>query len=227
MTSGVLERLRNGLIVSVQAAAGSPLDDPHVIGAIAEAAQRAGASGVRVAGMANIAEVRRRVTIPIVGITKRAYPGFEVYITPTMREAGEALSAGAEIVAFDVTGRRRPDGAADAAMVRAIHEWGALAMADCAQPNDGRAAVEAGADIVATTLCGYTKETEGAALPSLELTAAFSALGAFTICEGGVQSPQEARAALQAGAAAVVVGTAITNIEWRVRSYIDGMQRSW
>lgn len=218
-----LDRLRGGLIVSVQARAGCALDDPHVLAAMALAAQENGAVAVRIQGVRNLEAVRRRVGIPIVGIVKREYDGFEPYITPTLREVREVLQSGAEIVAFDATGRPHPEGLEVAELVAAIHDGGGLAMADCALPDDGVCARAAGADVVATTLCGYTKETRGRALPALDLVRAFAQLGCFVICEGGIHDPQAGARALAAGADAVVVGTAITNTEWLVRQYATAL----
>lgn len=220
-----LDRLRGGLIVSVQARAGSALDDSHVLAAMARAAQENGAAGVRIQGVRNLRAVRKRVSVPIVGIIKREYQGFEPYITPTLREVREVLDSGAEVVAFDATARARPHGLPTAELIAAIHAGGALAMADCALPQDGVAAQAAGADIVATTLYGYTKETRGANLPGLELVRAFAQLGCFVICEGGIHVPAAAADALSAGADAVVVGTAITNTEWLVREYVQALKR--
>lgn len=224
--NGLLERLRGGLIVSVQAWEGSALDDPHVIAAMARAAQEGGAVAVRVQGVENIAAVRSRVELPIVGLIKRVYPGFEPYITPTLHEVAAVIAAGAEIVAFDATSRSRPDGLDVAAVVEAIHGAARLAMADCAAAGDARDARAAGCEIVATTLCGYTPQTRGRALPALDLVAELAAMrddagnrGPFVVCEGGVHRPDELRAALYAGADAVVVGTAITNVDWLVREF--------
>jgi N-acylglucosamine-6-phosphate 2-epimerase len=215
----LLDRLRGGLIVSVQARAGSALDDPQVLAAMARAAEENGAAGVRIQGVRNLAAVRSRVSIPIVGIIKRQYEGYEPYITPTLRDVREVLDSGAEIVAFDATARPRPQGVSVAQLVAAIHDGRALAMADCAQPEDGACAHACGADVVATTLCGYTKETQGTALPALDLVRALAQLGCFVVCEGGIHAPQAATLALAAGADAVVVGTAITNTEWLVSQY--------
>jgi N-acylglucosamine-6-phosphate 2-epimerase len=218
-----LDRIRGGLVVSVQARAGSALDDPHVLAAMARAAQDNGAAGIRIQGVRNLEAVRRRVDVPIVGIIKREYEGFEPYITPTLREVREVLDSGAEIVAFDATGRPRPEGIDVRQLVAAIHAGGALAMADCALPEDGVCAVAAGADIVATTLCGYTKDTKGAALPALDLVRRFRDLATFVVCEGGIHTPDSAAAAIAAGADAVVVGTAITNTEWLVGQYVASL----
>ena len=221
-----LQRLRGGLIVSVQARTGSALDDPHVLAALAQAAAENGAAGVRIQGVRNLRAVRERVSLPIVGIIKREYEGFEPYITPTLREVREVLDCGAEIVAFDATGRPHPEGHTTADLVAAIHEGGALAMADCAQPGDGVSAAAAGADVIATTLCGYTKETQGTPLPALDLVRAFAETETFVICEGGIHAPEQAAAAMQAGAQAVVVGTAITNAEWLVQRFAQALRRS-
>lgn len=215
----VLDRLRGGLIVSVQARAGSALDDPHVLAAMARAAQDNGAAAVRIQGVRNLEAVRKRVEIPILGIIKREYEGYEAYITPTLREVREVLDCGAEIVAFDATSRPHPEDVDVAQLIAAIHGGGALAMADCALAGDGVCAQSAGADILATTLCGYTKETRGMPLPALDVVREFAQLGRFVICEGGIHAPEGGAAALAAGADAVVVGTAITNTEWLVSQY--------
>lgn len=222
----VLEKLRGGLIVSVQARSGSALDDPAVLAAIASAAKEAGAVALRAAGEQNLKAIRKRVDLPIIGIVKREYPGYEPYITPTLREVREITGCGAEIVAFDATGRPRPDGLGIAGIIEEIQGAGALAMADCAAAADGVAAQAAGADIVATTLCGYTKETAGCVLPALDLVRELGELDAFVICEGGIHSPAQGAAALEAGADAIVVGTAITNVEWLVQQFASALKRS-
>ncbi|GAC1598663.1 MAG: N-acetylmannosamine-6-phosphate 2-epimerase [Candidatus Velthaea sp.] len=186
----VLERLRGGVIVSVQAEADSLLNTPQTIALLARVAEANGAAG-----------------------------GFGPYITVTEREIGEAAGAGADIIAFDATGRQRPTGLDVAALCAAVRTAGALPMADCATLADGRVAAAGGAAIVASTLCGYTDETRGTPLPALDLVRALSALGAFTICEGGVGTPGQVKDALATGADAVVVGTAITNIDVLVRRF--------
>ena len=181
----LLESLRGGLIVSVQARTGSALDEPNVLAAIAVAAKEAGAVAVRAAGEQNLKAIRKRVDLPIVGIVKREYPGFEPYITPTLREVREITGCGAEIVAFDATGRPRPGGVGIAGLVEEIQGAGALAMADCAAAADAVAAQAAAADIVATTLRGYTKETAAAPGADPERAAELDVV----ICEGGIHFP--------------------------------------
>ena len=215
----LLDRLRGRLIVSVQAWAGSAIDDPHVLCAMAQAAVANGAAAVRMQGVANIRAARGRLDVPIVGLIKREYEGFEPYITPTLEEVRAVARAGADVVAFDATARTRPGGCTTAAILDEIDAVGLIAMADCATVGDALNAVREGAPILATTLCGYTAETQGTPLPALGLVEQLAELEAFTVCEGGVHSPDVLAAAFAAGADAVVVGTAITNIDALVREF--------
>jgi N-acylglucosamine-6-phosphate 2-epimerase len=215
----LLDGLRGGLVVSVQAWRGSALDDPQVIAAMAMAAQDGGAIAVRVAGQEHLRAVRARVKLPVIGLIKREYAGFEPYITPTLEEVHAVIATGAEIVAFDATSRPRPHDLPLGDIVAAIHSAGRLALADCATALDAARAVNLGADAVATTLCSYTAETAGRKLPALDLVRDLAQLSAFSLCEGGVRVPADVRAALDAGADAVVVGTAITNVDFLVREF--------
>ena len=192
----IRDRLRGGLIVSIQPEAASVLNDPATVALLARCVVASGAAGVRIEGGARIAAVRAAVGVPIVGLVKRAYPGFAPYISPTPAEVDEIVAAGAEIVAFDATARERPGGHDVSALVAAIHARGALAMADCATAADLAAATRAGADIVGTTLAGYTDETRGRALPAIELLGVATAAGAFAILEGGVATPAQAAAGI-------------------------------
>lgn len=221
----LLQSLRGGLIVSVQAWDGSALDDPHVIAAMARAAQESGAVAVRIAGAEHLRAVRARVEVPIIGLIKRRYAGFEPYITPTLEEVRAVAATGADLVAFDATDRPRPGATELDQLIDAIHAAELIALADCATAADALSARGLGADAIATTLCGYTAQTKEHPLPALDLVREFAELDAFTICEGGVRSPAEVREALDAGADAVVVGSAITNVDWLVREFAGSANR--
>ena len=221
-----LEALRGGLIVSVQADDRSVLNGPETIATIAACAQANGAVAVRIEGTARIAAVRTRVRIPIVGIIKRRCGDADMpYITATHDDVEHALGAGAQIVAFDATRRARRDGSTTERLVQTIHHAGALAMADCAEAADGDEAIRCGVDIVATTLCGYTQRTAGAALPALDLVKELQKMGTFTIAEGGIRSPDDLAAAFANGADCAVVGTAITNIDRLVERFAAATPR--
>lgn len=209
----LLRGLRGGLIVSCQAHPQHPLHGPEFMAAMAAAAEQAGAVGIRANGPADVAAIRRRTRLPIIGIQKVAGPAGRMVITPDFAAARAVHRAGAAIVALSAARIDRPDRAALVALVRRIHEeLGAAVLADCATVAEGIEAAEAGADLVATTLSGHTPETAGRPAPDLDLVRALAAARARpVIAEGGIATPEQAAAALRAGAFAVVVGTAITD----------------
>jgi N-acylglucosamine-6-phosphate 2-epimerase len=217
----VLARLRGGLIVSVQAEAASVLNTPATIALLARCAVQNGAAGVRIEGLERIRAVRAAVDVPIVGLVKRLHRDLPVYITPGLDDVAAIAAAGAELVAFDATGRAREGSAGVAELAAAAHRANALAVADCATQADGKSAAAAGADVLATTLAGYTDATRGRVLPALDLLSELAALTPFALCEGGVAAPAMVPAAFASGASAVVVGTAITNIDSLVRAFVQ------
>jgi N-acylglucosamine-6-phosphate 2-epimerase len=216
--------LGGGLIVSVQAPEGSPMRDPQVIAAMAEASLANGAIGVRLESPEHIGAVRRRCPAAlIIGLWKRTYPDSPVYITPGWEEISAVWAAGADVVALDATDRHRPGGQDLADLVqRARTELGAVLMADVDSVAHGLAAAQLGCDWIGTTLYGYTEATAALAPPAWDLLAPLrSGLPEATtlICEGGIASPAQARQALDTGADAVVVGTAITGVDLQVMAY--------
>jgi N-acylglucosamine-6-phosphate 2-epimerase len=231
MASSILESLQGGLIVSCQADASGPLGSPRVLAALAAAAEQGGAVAIRANGPENIAAITRSVSIPVIGIYKVVTPGSDVYITPTFADAQAIHGAGTPppaIIAFDATNRPRADGGHWRDLMRRIQtELGALAMADISTREEGFAAAAAGADIVATTLSGYTAHTvdKWAGGPDLELVEVLADCGVPVFCEGRVHSPALAAATIRAGAYSVVVGTAITAVDWVTRQYVSELKR--
>ncbi len=213
-----------GLIVSVQAPEGSPLRDPQVIAAMAEASLTNGASGVRLESPEHIGAVRRRCPQAlIVGLWKRSYPDSSVYITPGWEEMRAVWAAGADVVAIDATERHRPGGCALGELIaRARNELGAVLMADVDSLANGLRAAQLGCSWVGTTLYGYTEATAQQRPPGWALLQELRRdlpPDVALICEGGVASAEQARQALDLGADAVVVGTAITGIDLQVAAY--------
>ncbi|MFM7085496.1 MAG: N-acetylmannosamine-6-phosphate 2-epimerase [Cyanobium sp.] len=225
-----LERtaLQQGLIVSVQAPEGSPMRDPNVIAALAEASLQNGAIGVRLESPEHIGAVRRRCPEAlIIGLWKRTYADSPVYITPGWQEIAAVWSAGADVVALDATERRRPAGQELPALIaRARSELGAVLMADVASLEQGLQAAAWGCSWVGTTLYGYTEATASVKPPAWELLAPLRQQlpeAVTLICEGGIASAAMARQALLHGADAVVVGTAITGVDLQVAAYRAAM----
>lgn len=222
----LLACLRGGLIVSCQAPAESPMHEPAVIAAMALAAVNQGAVGVRIESPAHVAAVRQRVQAPIIGLWKQTIPGFEVYITPQFHHAEAIAQAGADIIAIDATLRPRPAGETLPDLITRIQtDLGKPVMADVDTLESAIAAVAAGADIVGTTLYGYTGATKQLQPPGFDLLAQLvQTLDIFVICEGGIASPEMAKHAIVLGADAVVVGTAITGVDLQVKAYRQQVQ---
>ena len=222
----VLEHLRGGLVVSCQALPHMPLGRPEHLVALGETVILGGARGLRMEGPENLAAARARIhpAIPIIGLWKLGEVP-NVFITPT-RDAVEAvIAAGVDVVALDATLRPRPDGSRLQDLVDLIHQAGRLALGDVASVADAEGAAEAGVDAVATTLAGYTGEDSASrhAFDSGLLTGMVQHVKVPVLAEGHIAAPAQARAALDAGAWAVVVGTAITRPEVLARAFVDAV----
>jgi N-acylglucosamine-6-phosphate 2-epimerase len=207
---GPMEQLRGGLVVSCQAQPGDPLYGPVFMAAMAAASVRGGAVGVRINGLDDIRAVREAVDVPVIGLWK---DGSQVpYITPTLSHALAVAAAGADVIALDATQPVRRDGYSLTETITALHEQTeCLVMADVATTTQGLAAQSAGADLVATTMAGYTPDRPLGNGPDLELLADMvAALTVPIIAEGRITTPEQAGRALDLGAFAVVVGGAIT-----------------
>jgi N-acylglucosamine-6-phosphate 2-epimerase len=211
--SDALERMRGGLVVSVQAAAGSPLAAPDHLAAIARAAVAGGAAGIRTEGVAAVAAISEAVEVPVIGLVKRSVPASEVYITPELDDALAVTEAGADLVAVDATERPRLDGQLGPDFVAAASaELPGRIVADVDTASAGRLAAAAGAAAIATTLSGYTAPDVALAGPDVALVAELAqSVDLPVLSEGRYSKPEDIRAAFAAGAFAVVVGTAITD----------------
>ncbi len=223
----LVESLRGRLVVSVQAYPGEPLRHPETMAQMARACELGGAAAVRCQGLSDIAAIKGRVEVPVIGLWKEGHEG--VYITPTLRHALACVSAGADVVALDATDRPRPDGRTFEETVAAIREASdVLVMADCMTIEDIRRAVSCGCDLVSTTL-SHNKAAIDTTMddgPDVGLLrqAASEFPDAAVICEGHVHTPADARAAMDAGAWAVVVGTAITHPTSLTKWFIDAIK---
>lgn len=211
-TAPQLQALQDGLIVSCQSLPGSPMDRPDIIAAMAQAAVAGGAVAVRIEGLANTRAVAAAVTVPIIGIIKRDLSDSAVRITPFVQDVKDLAAAGASIIAFDATRRSRPEAVAD--LLRAAHALGCLAMADCADLDDGLAAWQLGCDLIGTTLSGYTEATASDSEdPDFKLVRELSTAGCRVVAEGRLRTPAQAAQAMREGACCVTIGSAITRIE--------------
>jgi len=220
-----LDLLDGGLIVSCQARPGNPLHGPEPMAMMARAAELGGARGLRVESARDITAVRHASTLPIIGLRKLESTGSPVVITPTRASAREVLVTGVDFVALDATDRPRPGGETLRAIVREIHQHGAVALGDCATIDDLGPALRAGIDAVGTTLSGYTTESVAMEEPDFDLLRAFVRHSPVPVfAEGRFWTPEQVVEAFALGASFVVVGTAVTNpmaITSRLTAAID------
>ncbi len=223
--TGIIVQLRGGLIVSCQAEALEPMRGARIMAAMARAAAEGGAVGIRANGPADIQAVRRVVSLPIIGIFKVDLPGWEVRITPRLEDATLAAQAGAHIIALDATRRLHPENLTAAELIQAVKQSaGCPVMADVSTFEEGVAAAQAGADLVATTLSGYTPYSPQQVEPDFDLVHSLSrAIPVPVIAEGRIATPQQARRMLDLGAYAVVVGSAITRPQWITRQFAQAL----
>ncbi|KLQ39444.1 N-acetylmannosamine-6-phosphate 2-epimerase [Enterobacter cloacae subsp. dissolvens] len=211
----VLDTLKGKLVVSCQALENEPLHSPFIMSRMALAAQQGGAAAIRANSVVDIEAIKEQVTLPVIGIIKREYPGSAVFITATMKEVDELMTVSPEIIALDATNRARPGGESLATLVSRIRTRypSVLLMADIATVDEAVTAQALGFDCVGTTLYGYTAQTTGHALPEddcLFLKAVLAAVTVPVVAEGNVDTPERAARCLALGAHMVVVGGAIT-----------------
>lgn len=209
--SAALEQLNGRLVVSCQTCPGDPLEDTDAIRRMALAAVGGGAAGLRLNGAEQIAAIRRETKLPIIGIQKQYGPA-GLRITPDFAAAAALSTAGASIIALDCTNRVWPDGDPWRTLIQRIHkELHLPVMADVATLDEALAATAAGADCVGTTLNGYTEDTRDNQSFSWTLLAQMvQHLRVPIMAEGHLNTPKEARQAIDSGAWCVIVGSAIT-----------------
>lgn len=218
--------LRGGCIVSCQALAHEPLYGSAMMAAMAAASEQGGAVGIRANTPQDIQAIKERCALPVIGLFKRDYPGSEVFITPTWREAAQVIEAGADFVALDATARPRPGGVTLTALVREIrsHYPGTGIVADVSTYEEGIAAMELGADLICTTLSGYTSYSLKQEGPDIGLVARLSELGTIpVVAEGRIWTIEDSQACMRAGAHAVVIGTAITRPQEITKRYVKAL----
>lgn len=223
----ILNRIKGGLIVSCQALADEPLYSSMIMGRMALAAKEGGACGIRANTPEDIAEIKKTVDLPIIGLTKCSKPKCSVYITPTMEEVDNLCAVGCEIIAMDATLRLRPDGSTINTLFPKILEKysGQMFMADVATYEEGINAQRLGFDLVSTALSGYTGDTKNRQLPDFELMGRLAAdLKIPVLAEGGIWSPDDLKKAMDQGVFACVVGTAITRPRDITRRFISALK---
>lgn len=226
-----LEKVHGKMIISCQAVPGEPLyvEEKSVMYLMARAAQQAGTPAIRTSSIRDVVAIREETGLPVIGLVKVQYEGYESYITPTMKEVDDLVEAGSDVVALDCTMRRRGDG-------RTINEFLAqirdkypdlILMADISTYEEGMNAAACGVDILGTTMSGYTPYSPKPDGPDYELMRRLSEdAGIPVIGEGRIHDPAQAVEALRTGVWAIVVGGAITRPLEIARRFMEAIRKS-
>lgn len=222
----IISQIKNKVIVSVQAMPSEPLYKEDCINAMMQSVVKGGAAALRVAGVRDVVNAKKLFKIPVIGITKPEVipPNWReiVYITPTIKDAKDLIQAGADIIALDGTSRPRGDNNLKQ-IIRFIKINKKLVMADISTLAEGINARLLGADIISTTLSGYTIESpETSSEPDFELLKALvKSVDCPVILEGRIWDPKQVETAFELGAHSVVIGSAITRPQLITKKFVN------
>ncbi len=212
MLSNLLAMLQDcPVIASVQASERSAVDYPETLMQLAQASIDQGVEVIRLQGAENIRFIKDKLTVPIIGLIKKAHPNSDIYITPTKHDVKRLVALECEIIALDASPDRRPDSSTFNDLVGFIQFNGRLAMADCDSEAAVDHAVKCDANIISTTLAGYTKNRPMTDGPDFELIRYAVATGRPVIAEGRFTQRWQVEAAMRIGAKGVVIGGALND----------------
>ena len=223
---GIINRLKNKVIVSCQAMPNEPFYNEMCMIAMMKSVVKGGAGGLRVAGARDVRNAKGLFDVPVIGLTKPPVIPANwkeiVYITPSIKDTLELIKAGADIVAFDGTQRPHDDCTIDE-IIKYIHINQRLAMADISTLEEGILAEKAGADMISTTLSGYTQnspnESDG---PDFKLVEELvKSVKAPVVLEGRIWTPEHVQEAFKLGAHCVVIGSAITRPQLITKRFVQ------
>ena len=218
------DELRGNLIVSCQASETSAFREPASMARFAQAAVEGGARGIRADGPEDIRAIRNAVNVPIVGIFKVKQDDGNILITPSLEGAKALVEAGAHSVALDCSARGQRYGALER-LQQIRKRLGVPVLADIATVEEAIQATEAGADAVLSTLRGYTSETSHVlGFEPVFIAELVRAVDVPVIAEGHIRTPEQIRAALDAGAFAIIIGSAITRPEMITQMFASALE---
>lgn len=232
----LLEKFKNGLIVSCYAGAdfNEEMARPETMLCVANSCIAGGARAIRT-NYDNVSAIKKAVQVPVIGI-KKIYKSGNMFegdfrITPTLKEVEALLKAGADAIAVDGTLRERYDALTIREFISEIkRQFNAFLITDISTLEEGVAAWEYGADMVGTTLSGYTPYSKNpirfGTLPSpdpdYEIIAELKKAGVkHIVAEGRITNGEKMRKALDAGAYCVVIGTSITEPKKIVKTILQ------
>ncbi len=222
----IINRLKHKVVVSVQAMPSEPLYLEKCMAAMMKSVVIGGAGGLRVAGTRDVKNAKHLFDIPVIGLTKpdvipESWQEI-VYITPTLNDVIELVDAGADIIAFDGTMRPRPEGVKLEDLIKYIKINKKISMADISTLEEGMNAQKLGANILSTTLSGYTQFSQNRGDgPDFELLKQLvDNTDLPVVLEGRIWEPEQVDRAFELGAHCVVIGSAITRPQLITKRFI-------
>ena len=223
----ILNRIKGTVVVSVQAMPNEPLYLEQCMIGMMKSVVNGGAGALRLAGARDVKNAKKLFNLPIIGLTKpniipKNYKEL-VYITPNIKDVIELDEAGADVIATDATQRKRPNNEKLQDLIKYIHINKRLAMADISTLEEGLNAKELGADIISTTLAGYTLESANspASEPDFELLKQLVEQTQLpVVLEGRIWEPEQVNKAFELGAHCVVIGSAITRPQLITKRFV-------
>ncbi|MBP3925452.1 N-acetylmannosamine-6-phosphate 2-epimerase [bacterium] len=223
----IIKRLKNKVVVSVQAMPSEPLYLEKCMVAMMKSVVKGGAGALRVAGARDVKNAKHLFDIPVIGLTKpEVIPqNFReiVYITPEIKDVIGLINAGADVVAFDGTSRKRPGDCTLEEIIKHIKINKRVSMADISTLEEGLNCAELGADILSTTLSGYTTQSPMVSdEPDFELLENLvKQTDKPVILEGRIWEPEQVNRAFELGAHSVVIGSAITRPQLITKRFVQ------
>ena len=228
MNNEIISKLKHGLIVSCQAEGDSPFNSPEGVTMFAKSAIAGGAVGIRSEGIEKTKMILETVDLPVIGLIKSSFDDGSVRITGSFSEVDDLSFIGCPIIAVDGTFRKREGLTGPEFIHRIKSELDSFIMADISNEDEAIECEQAGADLISTTLNGYTPETMKDKIhsPNFELVKSLvNKIKKPVIAEGRINSPEAAKKIIELGAYAVVVGTAITRPQIITSWFVDTIKR--
>ena len=227
----ILDAIHGKMIISCQAVEGEPLyvEEKSIMYLMARAAKQAGTPAIRTSSIRDVIAIKEETGLPVIGLVKIQYPGYEGYITPTMKEIDELVEAHVEIIALDATSNLRPN---NVTLEQFFNEIKAkyphqLLMADCSTVEEAIFADQLGFDYIGTTLVGYTDHSKHLKIETDDFKIIRDIIAQVkhkVIAEGNINTPEKARRVLELGAYSVVVGSIITRPQLITKSFVDAIE---
>ena len=217
----ILKNIKKSLIASCQPVSNGPLDTSNFVLGLAKASLIGGAKALRIEGFQNLKKIKNNIDVPVIGIKKRILNNYPIIITPLLSDIEKLANLGADIIAFDSTARNRPYTISQ--MISKIHSYKKIAMADCSNIKDAIIAEVNGADIISTTLSGYTDDDKPTPRnPDFKLLRnLINKINLPIIAEGRFNTPAFFKKAISMGAHSVVVGTALNRVELITKNFLN------